>query len=183
MGCCLGGRLPASLQSKRKMNSRSRWRSRLALCALLSLTATTLGDARPQAQKTETNPWTPADAIEPGVLADELAHEGGSAHATILYVGFTPLFEGAHISGAVFHGTASSAQGLADLKKWAAAQPHNTSLFIYCGCCPFGYCPNIRPAFVALHSMGFTHLRVLVMPNSFATDWVDKGYPVEKGHK
>ena len=176
------GYLPA-YNRKRNMNSRSHWRSRLALCALLSLTATALGDALPQAQKTETNPWTPADAIEPGTLADELAHEGGSAHGTILYVGFTPLFEGGHISGAVFHGTASSAQGLAELKKWAAAQPRTTNIVIYCGCCPFGFCPNIRPAFVALHSMGFTHLRVLVMPNSFATDWVDKGYPVEKGHK
>jgi thiosulfate/3-mercaptopyruvate sulfurtransferase len=46
---------------------------------------------------------------------------------------------------------------------------------------PFGYCPNIRPAFVALHGMGFTRLRVLVMPNNFSSDWVDKGYPVEKG--
>jgi thiosulfate/3-mercaptopyruvate sulfurtransferase len=164
------------------MNSRLPWRSRFALCALLSLTANALGDAHPQAQKTETNPWAPADAIEPSRLADGLVHESASAHATILYVGFTPLFEGGHIAGAVFHGTASGAQGMADLKKWAAAQPRATNLVIYCGCCPFGYCPNVRPAFVALHGMGFTHLRVLVMPNSFATDWVDKGYPVEKGH-
>jgi thiosulfate/3-mercaptopyruvate sulfurtransferase len=165
------------------MNSRSQWWSRFALCALLSLTANSLGDARPQAQKTETDPWTPMDVVEPGPLADELAHAAGSSRATILYVGFTPLFEGGHISGAVFHGTASTPQGMADLKKWAAAQPRTTNLVIYCGCCPFGYCPNIRPAFVALHGMGFTHLRVLVMPNSFATNWVDKGYPVEKGDR
>ena len=165
------------------MNSHSHWRPRFALCALLSLTATALGDARLQAQKSETNPWTAEDAIEPSRLAGELAHTAGSARATILYVGFTPLFEGGHISGAVFHGTASSPQGLADLKKWAEAQPRTVNLVIYCGCCPFGYCPNIRPAFVALHGMGFTHLRVLVMPNSFATDWVDKGYPVEKGRR
>jgi len=29
--------------------------------------------------------------------------------------------------------------------------------------------------------MGFTHLRVLVLPQNFAADWVDKGYPVQKG--
>jgi len=29
--------------------------------------------------------------------------------------------------------------------------------------------------------MGFKRLRVLTVPNSFATDWVEKGFPVEKG--
>lgn len=40
-------------------------------------------------------------------------------------------------------------------------------------------CPNVRPAFTALRDMGFTHLRVLMLPNNFAADWVDKHYPVE----
>jgi hypothetical protein len=29
--------------------------------------------------------------------------------------------------------------------------------------------------------MGFKKLRVLVIPASFATDWADKGYPLQKG--
>jgi hypothetical protein len=91
------------------------------------------------------------------------------------------FFEGGHIASASFHGTASTAQGLADLKKWAGTLPRETNLVIYCGCCPFDHCPNIRPAFVALHGMGFTHLRVLVLPTNFASDWVDKSYPVQKG--
>jgi len=28
--------------------------------------------------------------------------------------------------------------------------------------------------------MGFTRLRVLILPNNFGIDWVEKGYPVEK---
>jgi hypothetical protein len=28
--------------------------------------------------------------------------------------------------------------------------------------------------------MGFTQLRVLLLPHDFATDWVEKGFPVEK---
>jgi len=28
--------------------------------------------------------------------------------------------------------------------------------------------------------MGFTRLRVLVLPNNFGIDWAQKGYPVEK---
>jgi hypothetical protein len=28
--------------------------------------------------------------------------------------------------------------------------------------------------------MGFTHVRVLALPTSFAADWVEKGYPMQK---
>jgi hypothetical protein len=41
-------------------------------------------------------------------------------------------------------------------------------------------CPNIRPAFAALHEMGFTKVRVVSIPTNFKTDWIDKGYPTEK---
>jgi len=53
---------------------------------------------------------------------------------------------------------------------------------IYCGCCPLERCPNIRPAFVALRQMGFTNVRVLLLPNSFEADWAGKGLPYEKSH-
>ena len=29
--------------------------------------------------------------------------------------------------------------------------------------------------------MGFNKLRVLILPTDFNTDWIQKGYPVEKG--
>jgi hypothetical protein len=32
---------------------------------------------------------------------------------------------------------------------------------IYCGCCPLDKCPNVRPAFTLLKTMGFTNLHVL----------------------
>jgi thiosulfate/3-mercaptopyruvate sulfurtransferase len=134
-----------------------------------------------EARPPDADPWTAADLVEASQLAAEMAHAQGKAGPTILYVGFRTLFAGGHIPGSSFHGTASTEQGLADLKKFAATLARDTDLIIYCGCCPFDHCPNIRPAFVALHGMGFTHLRVLVLPKSFATDWVDKGYPVEKG--
>jgi hypothetical protein len=72
-------------------------------------------------------------------------------------------------------------QGLADLRKWANALPRSADIVVYCGCCPLAHCPNIRPAFSALQKMGFTHLRVLLIPNDFAHDWVAAGYPVSKG--
>jgi hypothetical protein len=74
-----------------------------------------------------------------------------------------------------------SEQGLADLKAWALNLPRSSNALIYCGCCPWDRCPNVRPAFVVLRDMGFKRLRVLVIPTNLRADWVAKGYPVEKG--
>jgi hypothetical protein len=126
------------------------------------------------------DPWPASQTLQPADLARELADKS-QAPPTVLYVGFRTLFAGGHIPGASFHGTASTEEGLAELKKWAATLQRSTNLVIYCGCCPFEKCPNIRPAFTALHEMGFTHLRVLVLPTSFAKDWVEKNYPYDKG--
>ena len=83
--------------------------------------------------------------------------------------------------GAVCHGAAGTPQGLADLKEWAASVPKSANVVVYCGCCPLSKCPNIRPALLALRQMGFTHAQVLRIPTDFNTDWIAKGYPVEKG--
>ena len=119
--------------------------------------------------------------VQPADLARELASASADARPTIVYVGFRTLFAGGHIPGATFHGSASTEQGLADIKKWAASLPRTTNLVIYCGCCPFERCPNIRPAFALFRDMGFTHLRVLELPTSFAADWAGKNYVIEKG--
>jgi thiosulfate/3-mercaptopyruvate sulfurtransferase len=126
------------------------------------------------------DPWSPAQTIQPAALARELTDKSNGM-PTVVYVGFRTLFAGGHIPGATFHGSASKEDGLAEIKKWAGALPRSTNLIIYCGCCPFEKCPNIRPAFRALDEMGFTHLRVLILPTSFAADWVEKGFPFEKG--
>lgn len=126
------------------------------------------------------DPWIASQTLQAAQLASELADKS-KEQPTVVYVGFRTLFAGGHIPGASFHGTATTEEGLAELKKWAATLPRSTNLVIYCGCCPFEKCPNIRPAFTALHDMGFTRLRVLVLPTSFAKDWVEKNYPYEKG--
>jgi thiosulfate/3-mercaptopyruvate sulfurtransferase len=131
-------------------------------------------------QTKSSDPWTAAQVVQPSDLAPELADKTGKP-STILYVGFRSLFAGGHIPEAVFHGTSSTEQGLANLRKWAGSLPRSTSLILYCGCCPFEKCPNVRPAFTALNDMGFTKLRVLVIPTSFASDWADKGYVIQKG--
>jgi thiosulfate/3-mercaptopyruvate sulfurtransferase len=126
------------------------------------------------------DPWTSAEVVQPADLAREIA-EKQPASPTVLYVGFRTLFAGGHIAGAVFHGTASREPGMAEIKKWADALPRSTNLVIYCGCCPFDKCPNVRPAFAALRQIGFTHLRVLALPENFNADWFEKGFSTEKG--
>lgn len=128
--------------------------------------------------QTAMDPWTPAQTVQPQELVKELA---GAHKPVVVCVGFHPLYDGAHVPGAVFHGSASTAEGLDDLKRWAQSLPRGVNLVAYCGCCPMSHCPNIRPAFEALRGMGFTRLRVLLLPDDFATDWVARGYPIEKG--
>jgi thiosulfate/3-mercaptopyruvate sulfurtransferase len=132
-------------------------------------------------QEKAAEPWTDAQILHAADLAPELSNAKARSAPTVVYVGFRTLFEGGHVPAATFHGTASTEKGLAELEKWLAALPRSTNLVVYCGCCPFDRCPNVRPAYKAVHEMGFTHVRVLVLPTSFAADWVEKGYPIEKG--
>ena len=125
----------------------------------------------------------PSQLVRPADLARELAVPDVNARPTVVYVGFRTLFAGGHIPGATFHGSASTKEGLAEIRKWADPLPRTTKLVIYCGCCPFERCPNIRPAFALFQEMGFTDLRVLELPTSFAADWADKNYAIEKGSK
>jgi thiosulfate/3-mercaptopyruvate sulfurtransferase len=126
-------------------------------------------------------PWTSAQSVDAAALAKELADSKPANQPKIVCVGFHTLYNGAHIADASFHGPASTPQGLDDLKNWAKPLPRSANVVIYCGCCPLAHCPNVRPAFTALRDMGFTHLRVLILPHDFATDWVGPGYPVAKG--
>ena len=125
-------------------------------------------------------PWSQAQIISPADFVNELKQNHG-ASLKIIYVGVHALYVGAHIPGSIFHGPGSTDQGLADLKQYAATLPKDSNIVIYCGCCPLDRCPNLRPAFSTLKEMGFSQLRVLILPTSFAADWVDKGYPIEKG--
>ena len=78
-------------------------------------------------------------------------------------------------------GAGSSDAGQQRLRERVKSLPKNTAIVIYCGCCPWGHCPNMRPAYALLHSLGFTNVKALYIADNFGTDWVNKGYPVAKG--
>ena len=126
------------------------------------------------------DPWTAGDLIEPQALAKAIA--GPSAERPVVYcVGFSMLYAGGHIPGAQYAGPASDRDGLELLKSTARPLSRDQTVVIYCGCCPWNHCPNIRPAFRALHAMGFRHVRVLVIPSNFHDDWTAQGLPVAHG--
>jgi thiosulfate/3-mercaptopyruvate sulfurtransferase len=121
-----------------------------------------------------TEPWTDSDLVQPEQVSKDLRTP------LLIHVGFPVLYRATHITGSVFAGPGSKEEGIADLKKAVAGQPRTREIVLYCGCCPFDKCPNIRPAFAALHEMGFTHVKAMVVPTNLKTDWIDKGYPTDK---
>ena len=98
----------------------------------------------------------------------------------IVHVGFNVLYRATHIPGSLYAGPASTPEGIAELKNAVAAQPRNRQIVLYCGCCPWDKCPNVRPAFAALREMGFQNVKALELPQNLKTDWIDKGYPIER---
>jgi thiosulfate/3-mercaptopyruvate sulfurtransferase len=99
----------------------------------------------------------------------------------MIQVGSHVLYTQAHIPGSEYIGPASSETGLQSLRKRVESLPRNKFIVLYCGCCPWSHCPNVKPADDALRAMGFTNVKVLYIADNFGSDWVEKGYPVGKG--
>lgn len=118
--------------------------------------------------------------IESGELVTILQSPKG-AKPLLIQVGSHVLYQQAHIPGSEYIGPASSETGLQQLRTRVASLPRSKFIVLYCGCCPWTHCPNVKPAYDTLQTMGFTNLKVLYVPNNFGADWVDKGYPTAKG--
>jgi rhodanese-related sulfurtransferase len=104
-----------------------------------------------------------------------------SSKPLIFYVGPRSLYQQAHIPGAEYIGATSAPEGLSALRDRVKPVPKDTLIVVYCGCCPWDRCPNIRPAYKQLRDLGYSNVRVLYMADNFGTNWVEKGYPVAKG--
>ena len=124
-------------------------------------------------------PWADSQTVQPEALNKELGDPKNAPG--VFFVGFARLYTAGHIKGAQFHGTAGNDEGLTELRSWANSLPRSMNIVVYCGCCPIERCPNLRPAFALLRDMGFTKVRALILPNDFAKDWADKGFPYDKG--
>jgi hypothetical protein len=119
------------------------------------------------------DPWTSKDLIEPDALAGMLSNSK-SQKPVIFNIG--PL---ANIKGAVTIGSTNTKANLDKLSKALATVPKDKMVVIYCGCCPFRNCPNIRPAFNMLKDKGFKKPRLLNLKQNLKVNWTDFGYPME----
>ena len=154
--------------------------------ALLLVMTALLQPARSHAEPTPlpagavlaSDPWNAVQIIRPAELAKLIAGPAADA-PLLLHVGFKPLFRGGAIPGSRYVGPGRTAEGIASLKRAVKGLPNDRSIVLYCGCCPWDHCPNMRPAFKAMRQLGFTHVRALYITKNLDTDWVDKGFPIE----
>lgn len=116
-------------------------------------------------------PWRPEQLLEPADLAATI-NDADAAKPLIISVG-----PAATINTSVGVGPTSEAENLAKLEKLLSKAPKDRAIVIYCGCCPFNKCPNVRPAFTKLNEMGFKNHKLLNITKNLKTDWLDKGYP------
>lgn len=125
------------------------------------------------------DPWPPNDLLSPPQTA-ELLEGAATRRPAILFVGFPVLYRSVHLPGAVMAGPCAKPEGLQALEAAVRPLPKSREILIYCGCCPFVKCPNVRPAYTALRKLGFENVKVVHLETNLHTDWVEKGYPVEK---
>jgi hypothetical protein len=115
--------------------------------------------------------WTRKQLMEPSVLADAITAK--TDVPVIISVG-----PGAIIPNSIDVGMASTQEGLDSLKARLNTIAKDQKIIIYCGCCPFEHCPNVRPAIEALKQMNFTNYFLLNLPHNIKIDWIEQGYPV-----
>jgi rhodanese-related sulfurtransferase len=115
--------------------------------------------------------WTNKQLIEPAKLAETI--KSNKNLPLIFSVGpAAPIPQSKNI------GTMKDEGNIARLKEQLASLPKNSKIVVYCGCCPYEHCPNVRPAVQLLKDMKFTNFQLLDLPHNIKTDWIDKGYPV-----
>lgn len=147
--------------------------SKISRILFLVLTAFTFSFSTVTCQG-QADPWTPQQLLAPGDLAKTIENPK-AAKPIIFSIGMEAI-----IKGSTDIGPAMMRENLAKLKQKLEKLPKNSQIVVYCGCCPFSRCPNIRPAMALLKTMQFTNYKLLNLPQNVKVDWIDKGYPVSE---
>ncbi len=124
-------------------------------------------------------PWTASQLMEPAELAKILSDPAGRK-PYVIDIGTPSLIRGGRIKDSIVIGSGSDPKNLEKLRATVSTYSKDADLVIYCGCCPFRDCPNIRPAFKVLQEMKLTRARLLNIPTTLKADWISKGYPSEQ---
>jgi hypothetical protein len=116
-------------------------------------------------------PWTQQQLMAPADLAKILSNPK-SPQPVVFSIGPQAV-----IKGSIDIGPTRNKASLDKLKEQLEKMPKDANIVIYCGCCPFDRCPNIRPAFELLNKMQFKNHKLLNLPHNLKADWIDAGYP------
>ena len=84
------------------------------------------------------------------------------------------------IKSSVFVGIGTSASMGDKMKSTLSMENKTKPIVVYCGCCSYASCPNIRPAYDFLVANGYKNTKVLELPEGLKPDWVAKGFPMEE---
>jgi thiosulfate/3-mercaptopyruvate sulfurtransferase len=117
-------------------------------------------------------PWTQGQLLEPRDLALTI-NTPQSHQPVVLSVG-----PAAVIKNSIDIGATREKGNLDKLKQQLKDISKDETIVLYCGCCPFDKCLNIRPAFDLLNQLGFKNHKLLNLPHNVKMDWIDHGYPV-----
>lgn len=121
---------------------------------------------------TPQEPWNEKDLMNPEILANMLLDETLNPKY-VLSIGFENV-----IKNSVDLGPANNPAKLDELRSYLAKLPKDAEIILYCGCCPFKDCPNIRPAMRLAKEMNFENAKLLDIENNIRVDWIDHGYPI-----
>ncbi len=139
-----------------------------------------VSDQTNQTSAASSEPWQANQLIKPNELAKSLSPSTGEK-PLVICVAYPVLYDGGHIVGAKFAGPAAKPQGIQALKDAVEGLPRDKQIVLYCGCCPWEKCPNVRAAFRAMQGWGFMNVKALYLPTDFRQDWIAKSFPIEKG--
>ena len=114
--------------------------------------------------------WTNDQLLQPSELAATI--KDNKEISVIFSIG-----PGAVIPHSRDMGMIKEEENMKKFKRELEALPRDTSIIIYCGCCPYEHCPNVRPAIELLKEMKFTKYKLLDLPHNIKIDWINKGYP------
>jgi hypothetical protein len=117
-------------------------------------------------------PWTQEQLLNPSELAKNINNPQTHQHL-VLCVG-----PAATIKNSIEIGATRDKENLDKLKQQLKSTSKDETIVLYCGCCPFDKCPNIRPAFNLLNQMQFKNHKLLNLPHNLKVDWIDHGYPI-----
>lgn len=148
-------------------------KSNRILFTLLLITTVLTGFYCTQAGKAGEEPWKPEQLMKPEDLAARM--QQGKALPVIFNIGPSGL-----IDHAIDIGPGQDAANITRLKSELAKLDKSTEVVVYCGCCPFKNCPNIRPVFTALNEAKMSNAHLLNLSENLRVDWIAKGYPMTK---